>query len=381
MDFKKRYLEEGKWGDRLLGAGLGALGATGAITHFDDLNDTIQNWNQLDNQDQLWNHFMTKGQQGLEWLKDDPGQLQQVPQVQPTTPFTPSEPITTAVHNAQVPSEPVNVPQQQYTYNADTQATTPSQFPQFQNQPLQNVAAPKPIMDLINQNTVADRHQPFTPNEQVTTAVNNAGAMPAMPAQPAPFTPNEQVTAAVNNAGAMPAQPAETAQSTGSSYAGRYGHAGTTPRADVTAMNQPMGAGVTPNATGVTGTDGQTSHQAGLQHQASSTGAPDLSKLKSATGLQHTAPEPAPRAVATSGTTAGTTDNAHTQDRVEIPKDPYHPKGAKEYAEYTSGTTHPDNQPQQHPQPETQHQPVAKQNSGFQKRYTPAELDKYLSMF
>jgi len=92
MCFKKRYIEEDytfpgaapagpsfkdkikegakdHWG-KLLGAGaLGALAATGAITHSDDLHDTIDQWHQMDNNDTLWNHFMDKAKSGLEHLK------------------------------------------------------------------------------------------------------------------------------------------------------------------------------------------------------------------------------------------------------------------------------------------------------------------------
>jgi len=66
--FKERHnlpIEEGFW----KGLGLGALGTAAYLTHSDDGVETLQNWHELDQKDQLWNHFMDKGQQGLEYLK------------------------------------------------------------------------------------------------------------------------------------------------------------------------------------------------------------------------------------------------------------------------------------------------------------------------
>jgi hypothetical protein len=75
MAFKRRYLEEGKWGDRALGATAGGLGALALMTGNDDVNDIVNNWHELDNQDQLWNHFMDKGQGFLDNLKSGDGQV------------------------------------------------------------------------------------------------------------------------------------------------------------------------------------------------------------------------------------------------------------------------------------------------------------------
>lgn len=61
------------WG-KLLGAGaLGAAAATGMAIHNDDFNDTLNQMHELDNKDQLWNHVLDKGKQGLEHLKTATG--------------------------------------------------------------------------------------------------------------------------------------------------------------------------------------------------------------------------------------------------------------------------------------------------------------------
>jgi len=91
MTFKKRFLQEDQfnfsqqptlgqkikegaknnWG-KMLGAGaLGALATTAAAVHNDDFNDTLSNWHELDSQDKLTDHFLSKGQAGLEHLKTD----------------------------------------------------------------------------------------------------------------------------------------------------------------------------------------------------------------------------------------------------------------------------------------------------------------------
>lgn len=74
MKFQKRFLEEAGWGSKLLSGGLGALGATALMTHTDAGNDLMNTWHELDNKDLLWNHFMNKGQQGLEWMKTSPAE-------------------------------------------------------------------------------------------------------------------------------------------------------------------------------------------------------------------------------------------------------------------------------------------------------------------
>jgi hypothetical protein len=88
MGFKNRVIEENdygmpgagssitskvkdNWGKYLTGAGLGAAAATAAAVGSEDFNDTINNWHDLDDKDQLWNHFMDKGKEGLEYLKGD----------------------------------------------------------------------------------------------------------------------------------------------------------------------------------------------------------------------------------------------------------------------------------------------------------------------
>jgi hypothetical protein len=71
--FKERLLEEGKWGNRLLGAGVGALGMGALGVMNSDVHDALNNMYDLHQQGQLWNTGVDKVSDFLQGLKTNPG--------------------------------------------------------------------------------------------------------------------------------------------------------------------------------------------------------------------------------------------------------------------------------------------------------------------